>query len=83
MSKIVRVYPDSDLRCGHTGLAAACKDAQKQLKMGNFIMFLNRSQTAFKLLAPNDVLVYYRSSARRRVVLMALSFPTTRRSTWL
>lgn len=68
MNSIISVFPNADLRCGHTGLAITAADGNKSadnLKPGQFLLFINRKQTAFKLLAFNNTLVHYRSPAGR------------------
>jgi hypothetical protein len=59
MSKIISVFPETDLRKGHLGLRELYK--KDISKMGsNFVIFINRKQTAFKLLNGNLV-VHYRA----------------------
>ncbi len=76
MNRIVRVFPDTDLRNGHYGLAkvlAKHKITAGEIMHGEFVMFLNRTQTAFKLYAANNTLVYHKHS-RGRINLEAIKY---------
>lgn len=67
MNKIYRVFFDTDLRNGHLGLAKMARDAKIKLEAlapGNFVCFINRTQTSIKLFAPGNVIAYYRSTRR-------------------
>jgi len=66
MSKnhIVSYFPDTDLRSGHFGLGVLAKLAGKAastLGQGEFIVFVNRRQSAMKLLAAHNVLVHVKA----------------------
>lgn len=76
MNKIISVFPNSDLRCSHFGLGMKLIKAKKDpvfFRNGNFALFLNRSQTAFKILGANNVLVHYKHP-RGRVNVKAIKF---------
>ncbi len=63
MSKLISVFPNSDLRSGHRGLgikASKHKVDTKTLSPGDLVLFLNRAQTAFKALATNNILLHYK-----------------------
>lgn len=67
-NKIVRVFLDTNLSCSHLGLSnIAHKNNIKidTLTNGEFIIFLNRSKTAFKLFTSNNVIIYYKSKSGR------------------
>lgn len=77
MSRIIRVFTNADLRCGHDGLASlARKHAHdpRTLLPGEFFIFLNTQKTKFKLMAAHDVIAYYRSPGNRRIELAALQY---------
>lgn len=65
---IVSFFPDTDLRCGHAGLtnlALSAKRNPSALKPGQFLVFVNRQQTAIKILATSDMLAHYKSPSGR------------------
>lgn len=65
MNKLISVFPNSDLRSSHRGLTLAAVKAKRKppelLENGEFHLFLNRRQTAFKMLAANSTVVHYKS----------------------
>lgn len=65
--KIARVYLDCDLRCSFDGLNALLKKDGVEIASspGNFVLFMNRKATAFKLLTANSYLMFYRSPSGR------------------
>lgn len=74
MNNLIKVFPNSDLRCSHKGLGIlAGKSDPKTLDAGNFLLFINRSQSAFKMLAAGNVLVHYKSP-RGRVHIDAIQY---------
>ncbi len=75
MSRIVHVFPNTDLRNGHDGLTAiAIKNKRNpaNLDPGEFLFFLNTAQTAFRLLTANGVMVHWKAPDNRRVELRAI-----------
>lgn len=75
-NEVIRVYPDSDLRSGHDGLRKSLrKDGRdpETLDNGQFYLFINRRQSAFKMFAANNTLVHYKSP-RGRVDLRTIQF---------
>lgn len=62
-NKVISVFPNADLRSGHNGLRKlALKNKQSiDLDPGEFHLYINRAQTAFKMFAANHVLVHYKS----------------------
>jgi len=65
---ILSYFPDTDLRCGHDGLADLADRAKKpveDLKVGQFLLFVNRRQSAVKILTADDVLIYLRPESKR------------------
>ncbi len=62
-NNIVTVIPETHMGSGHTGLTALAKRHKifvGDLSPGEFVLFLNRAQTAFKLFASNNVVVHYK-----------------------
>ena len=61
---IIDVIHDSDLRCGHEGLAIFAKKHGiriDRLKEGRFVGFMNGRKDRLKMLTCNGVLVYLKS----------------------
>lgn len=59
--EIIKVFPETNLRSGHPGLADIAQKARVNLDnvgAGEFLLFINKKQTAFKLFAPNTVIHY-------------------------
>ncbi len=68
MSRIVRYFPETDLRGGHHMLSlAAAKEGIKiaSVAVGEFLLFVNRKQTAFKMLTQGGVLVHFKTTGGR------------------
>ena len=77
MSQIVHVFPNSDLRSGHKGLRAVALRGKRnpdQLDNGHFILFINRAQSAFKLLAAGNLLIHYKSPKDRMIDIKAIRY---------
>ncbi len=76
-SSLISVFPDTHLGQGHHGLSVlaskAGKDTRKLLN-GEFLLFLNKAQTAFKMYAANSVVVHYKSPANRRVDIRTIEY---------
>ena len=65
---LLSYIPDTDLRQGHLGLskvAAKAKRPVDKLETGQFLLFINRSQTALKMLTTGGVLVHLKSPRGR------------------
>lgn len=63
-NKILRYFPDTDLRCGHKGLADLAKKAgidPIELKNGQMLLFVNRSRNAIKIYAPGNTIVHQKT----------------------
>jgi len=78
MNTILKVFPETPLYYSHKGLLAILqKHKIKQIKDGEYYVFINRATTAFKLItgAAGNVLVYYKSpSAKRPININALAY---------
>lgn len=77
MSRLVHVFPKSDLRCSHIGLTKVAIKSNRDprtLDNGDFLFFLNTKQNQFKLLGPNGILVHWKAPDNRRVEIRAIEF---------
>lgn len=73
--KIIRFFPDADLRAGHEGLKAHARDHKvdaENLKAGEFLVFCNRRQTGVKIYAPGNVVAYLKSPGDYRLDLRTI-----------
>lgn len=67
MNRIIRYFPNSDLRAAHQGLSKAARENGvdlNKINIGEFLLFVNRKQTMFKMLTQSGMLVSYRSEHR-------------------
>lgn len=67
MNKIARVFLDVHMGQNFQGLTKLMmkeKIDARSLGFGDFVIFLNRACTAFKLLAGNSYLVYYKNKGK-------------------
>lgn len=63
MSKLISVFPNTDLRSGHPGLQVKAAKADvdvTEINPGELVLFINKKQTAFKAFAHNNTLIYYK-----------------------
>lgn len=63
MSKMIALFPNSDLRSGHNGLSKLARKHNynpEEIPPGGLIVFLNRAQTAFKAYAANQTIIHYK-----------------------
>jgi hypothetical protein len=63
-NSIVNVFPNTDLRSGHDGLRKIAVKSKKnpgELQNGEFLLFINKAQSAFKMFAANNTIVHYKS----------------------
>jgi len=62
-NRIIRFFPGSDLRKGHIGLAKLARrkgiDPQN-LKLGEYLIFMNNRKDKIKLFASNNIIAYLR-----------------------
>ena len=73
---LVRVIFHADLRCGHDGLTKLAKSLKvnvTDLKVGEFVAFINNSKSAIKLYAAGQTIAYYRNPGKRQLNLKVLS----------
>lgn len=70
--RIIRYFPDSDLRCGHEGLREVAKKNGVdpwELAPGEFLVFANHLKNKMKIYAPGNVIAYLKSPDNRRIDL--------------
>ena len=61
---LLSYFPETDLRYGHDGLAAVAKKAGKpvsKLKIGQFLLFVNRKQSAVKIITADNIMIHLKS----------------------
>ena len=58
--RIIHYISGVHMGLSHRGLGKLSAKYLKNAELGDFIVFMNNARTAFKMLAPNNVLVYYR-----------------------
>lgn len=72
----IRFFPNADLRCGHLGLGEFALKKGKidtsLLKPGEFLIFANRIQSKFKIIGPNNILIYLKSNGTERIPIRAI-----------
>jgi hypothetical protein len=69
-SKIIRYFPETNLRSGHKGLAELAKKHKinvKELAIGEYCIFTNKSKTAIKMYAAGNVVAHYKDPNNRRL----------------
>lgn len=62
--RIVRYFPDADMRNGHDGLFKLAKKNGVDIRtIGNeeFVVFVNRRKNHVKMAAPGNVIAHYKS----------------------
>lgn len=67
---ILKVFEDSDLRCGHIGLSKIARKSGvtiERLRAGEFCLFINGNGSRVKLLTQGGVLVYLRSENKEQI----------------
>lgn len=75
---LARVFLESDMRCGFRGLLLSAHKAgwkPEEKPEGTMTLFINRTQTKFKLLIGTHYLVYYANKSRRIPLEAVQHFP--------
>lgn len=75
--KVIRFFPNSDLRCSHEGLRAVAKENGIDpwgLSAGEFLVFANTSQTMMKIYAPGNIIAFLRHPLRHRIDLSLVQY---------
>lgn len=73
---IISVFPNADLRCSHLGLTIEARKKGKDprtLDHGDFLLFINRRQSAMKLFGSNNTIIHHRA-ARGRIELRTIQY---------
>jgi hypothetical protein len=76
IQKIIRFFPETDMRNGHDGLAKIAKDNKinvTQLNLGEYVIFVNKKKTAIKMYAPNHIIVHQRLPGGARLDARVIS----------
>jgi hypothetical protein len=66
VSRILQVFFDADMRCGHEGLELLAKKHKidlKKLDPGNFVVFVNSAKDRLKIYTAYNVIAYMKSPA--------------------
>lgn len=61
---VLRVFEETDLRCGHNGLGKIAKRHGIYLKPGEFLVFMNAQETGCKILSAQNLLLYLKSETK-------------------
>jgi hypothetical protein len=64
MSKVLRIFLHTDMRCAHEGLTKLASEEKVDIKglvPGEFLVFINTAMDRIKLMAANSVVAYYKS----------------------
>lgn len=75
---IKRIYFDTSMAFSFERLTEIMRKSSmpiESLKAGEFVVFVNRKQTAFKLLATTNVMVYHNNKNRRFPITAITHFP--------
>lgn len=71
-TRILRYFPNCDLRCGHEGLRDIAKKQGVdpwELSPGEFLVFANAVQNRLKIYAPGNVIAYLVNPDYRKIDL--------------
>ena len=69
-NRVVRYFPDTHLGNGHSGLAEIARKHDinvSRLDFGEFVIFVNKKQTALKLFAPGNIVAYLKMPGSTRL----------------
>ena len=69
-NRVVRYFPDTHLGNGHEGLAEIARKHDvnvNRLDFGEFVIFVNKKQTALKLFAPGNIVAYLKMPGSARL----------------
>lgn len=70
--RILRYFPDTHLGNGHDGLAKIAKKKGvdvTNLRVGEYVVFVNTTKTALKLYAPGNIVSYLKMPGTQRLNL--------------
>lgn len=77
MNSVARVFLDTHMGLSFDGLNSLMRKAKfntENLDEGDFVMFLNRKCTAYKVLKPHAKVIVYQNFGTRRVPLDAIQY---------
>lgn len=66
-NRVLRFFPNSDLRCSHDGLRKIAKKFKiepYELEQGEFLVFANTKQNRIKVYAPGNIVAYLKHDQR-------------------
>lgn len=69
-NRLIRIVFNTDLRCGHDGLAAIAKGLRvnvNTLEIGEFVVFVNRKKCALKLYAAGNTVAHFKMPGTRQM----------------
>lgn len=69
-NRLVKFFPDSDLRAGHDGLARKASNAGisvSNLQKGEMLAFVNTRKNKLKIFASGGVMAYYRARLGEKI----------------
>ena len=70
MQKLVRYFSNVHLGNAHRGLAQLARKENidvRNLGKGEFVVFVNTKQTAFKMFAPGNIIAHYKNKEDKRI----------------
>lgn len=80
MNRIIRYFPETHMSLSHIGLRQLAKTngvTNLHLERGEFLVFMNKAQNAFKLMTANNIICYFKHPERRRIDLRTVSLIPT------
>ena len=70
-NRLIRYFPNADLRNGHFGLAKMAKANNIDVTEleSEFVIFTNRSRTGLKMFAPGNIVAYLKTVSGQKIDL--------------
>ncbi len=69
--RVLHFVPNADLRCSHQGLSDIAKEelgvSTSDLKIGEFVIFVNGSWTQLKAYCSNNIVLHYKKADGSRL----------------
>jgi hypothetical protein len=75
--KIIRYFPDTNLRAGHKGLAEIAKKHKinvKELAAGEYCIFTNKARNAIKMYASGNTIAHHKDPNNRRINPLVIKY---------
>lgn len=69
-TKVIRFFPESDLRCSHDGLYKIAKKngiEVSNLNPGEFLVFANAAQSMLKIYAPGNIIAFIKHPLKHKI----------------